>query len=272
MKIRHAALAVSAVCLAGSAFAQSSTATYRLTFDATWTSSNHPGAYPNNAHFSPIVGATHNDAVTFWEPGGLATPGIELMAETGGTSLLRSEVNAAVSAGTAHEVLLGAGINSPGSTSLEFDVPSNKSLFTLVTMIAPSPDWFVGTHGLSLRDSGGEWIDEIVVELEAYDAGTEDGSNFSISNPATIPAEPISDFSTTPPFAGLPVLGTYTLTLLSVDTCLADVNADGSLTPTDFTAWIDAFNNSLPGCDQNGDGSCTPTDFTAWINNFNAGC
>jgi hypothetical protein len=55
-------------------------------------------------------------------------------------------------------------------------------------------------------------------------------------------------------------------------TCTADTNGDGSLTPTDFTAWINAFNNNLPECDQNNDGSCTPTDFTAWIANFNAGC
>ncbi|PHQ79520.1 MAG: hypothetical protein COB69_07770 [Phycisphaera sp.] len=54
--------------------------------------------------------------------------------------------------------------------------------------------------------------------------------------------------------------------------CLADVNNDGKVTPTDFTAWINAFNNNLPECDQNGDGVCTPTDFTAWIANFNAGC
>jgi hypothetical protein len=54
--------------------------------------------------------------------------------------------------------------------------------------------------------------------------------------------------------------------------CLPDVNGDGAVTPTDFTAWINAFNNNLPECDQNGDGSCTPTDFTAWIANFNAGC
>jgi hypothetical protein len=54
--------------------------------------------------------------------------------------------------------------------------------------------------------------------------------------------------------------------------CPADVNGDGAVTPTDFTAWINAFNNNLPECDQNGDGNCTPTDFTAWIANFNAGC
>jgi choice-of-anchor B domain-containing protein len=52
---------------------------------------------------------------------------------------------------------------------------------------------------------------------------------------------------------------------------LADVNGDGAVTPTDFSAWINAFNNNLPECDQNGDGSCTPTDFSAWIANFNAG-
>lgn len=56
------------------------------------------------------------------------------------------------------------------------------------------------------------------------------------------------------------------------DTCTADVNDDGMLSPTDFTAWINAFNGSAPECDQNNDGQCSPTDFTAWISNYNAGC
>lgn len=54
--------------------------------------------------------------------------------------------------------------------------------------------------------------------------------------------------------------------------CLPDTNNDGMLSPADFTAWINAFNNDLPECDQNSDGSCTPTDFTAWIAGYNAGC
>lgn len=52
----------------------------------------------------------------------------------------------------------------------------------------------------------------------------------------------------------------------------ADVNGDGMISPTDFTAWINAYNNSLPTCDQNDDSTCTPTDFTAWIDNYNLGC
>ncbi len=54
--------------------------------------------------------------------------------------------------------------------------------------------------------------------------------------------------------------------------CVADVNHDGVLTPTDFTAWIGAYNDNRPECDQNGDGLCTPTDFSAWVGNYNAGC
>jgi len=54
--------------------------------------------------------------------------------------------------------------------------------------------------------------------------------------------------------------------------CPANVNNSGGLSPTDFTAWIAAFNSGAPECDQNGDCLCTPADFTAWIANFNAGC
>ena len=56
------------------------------------------------------------------------------------------------------------------------------------------------------------------------------------------------------------------------DTCPADVNLDGVLTPADFTAWIAAFNANERRCDQNSDGLCETADFTAWIANYNAGC
>lgn len=55
--------------------------------------------------------------------------------------------------------------------------------------------------------------------------------------------------------------------------CLPDTNRDGELDPTDFTAWIDAYNvGDLLSADQNRDGIASPTDFTAWIANYNAGC
>jgi hypothetical protein len=52
----------------------------------------------------------------------------------------------------------------------------------------------------------------------------------------------------------------------------ADANGDGLISPTDFSAWVSAFNAQAPACDQNADGTCTPADFSAWVSNFNAGC
>ncbi|MFI4871966.1 MAG: spondin domain-containing protein [Phycisphaerales bacterium JB061] len=257
------------VC-AGLSAAQSSTAQYVVTFDVHWDNATHAGAFPPNAHFSPLVGAVHNESVAFWEPGGIATNGIEIMAETGATNTLRGEVNNAIAAGTALEVVTGPGTGAPDQVTTTFEANSDMHLLTLVTMIAPSPDWFVGTHGLNLRDDSG-WIDEITIELDAYDAGTDSGPDFTSRNADVTPHEPITNISGQPPFAGVPSLGSFTITLLS-ETCLADVNNDGSATPTDFSAWVNAFNNNLPECDQNADGACTPTDFSAWITNYNAGC
>jgi len=268
---RHPLVILTLAASTGVSAAQSSTAQYEVTFDVTWSSMTHPAAYPTNAHFSPLIGGVHNQNTTLWEPGGIATNGIEIMAETGATSALRAEINAHIAAGNALEIITGPAAGAPDQVTTTFEANSNMSLLTLVTMIAPSPDWFVGTHALSLRDTNG-WISQIVYQLDPYDAGTDSGPNFTSGNADVTPHEPITNLSDTPPFAGTPTLGTFTITLISVETCLPDVNGDGSVTPTDFTAWIDAFNNNLPACDQNNDGSCTPTDFTAWINNFNQGC
>ncbi|MEL6498444.1 MAG: carbohydrate-binding protein [Planctomycetota bacterium] len=56
------------------------------------------------------------------------------------------------------------------------------------------------------------------------------------------------------------------------NTCPADTNGDGQLSPSDFNAWVLAFNTASPECDQNADGECNPGDFNAWVLNFNAGC
>lgn len=262
---------------AGAALGQSSTATYEITFESLWSPTTHAGAYVASAHFSPLIGGVHSVDVSFWEPGGLASEGIERMAETGNRNRLRNEINAAISAGTAESLVLGIGIDDfPDTTTVTFEASeagaSSHDRLTLVTMIAPSPDWFIGTHGLPLRDASGAWIDEIVVDLDAYDSGTDSGTGLTSADADTNPAEPIRNIQSEPPFNGLPVLGRFVIQLVSVDVCAADVNSDGAATPADFNAWIQAFNAQSDACDQNADGQCTPADFNAWIVNFNAGC
>ncbi len=54
----------------------SDTARYTVTWTATWSGETFPTNFPGGAHFSGLIGGTHSDAVAFWAPGSLASPGI----------------------------------------------------------------------------------------------------------------------------------------------------------------------------------------------------
>lgn len=198
-------------------------AVYRVTFQAAWTEQAFPTNFPGNAHFSGLIGGTHNSNVVFWQPGSLASSGIRSMAETGSKSALTNEVNAAISAGTAEYLVSGGGVSTGnGSVSHEFGLNQSHSQITLVSMVAPSPDWFVGVRGLDLYDSGSSsWVESRVVELKVYDAGTDSGVAFASGNAATNPAENIAllssgesdtDFNLGVQRASQAVIGTFTFT------------------------------------------------------------
>ena len=189
-------------------------ARYRVTFDATWSAATHPTDAPPRPHFSPLIGGTHSDQVVFWDTGSPASPGIEAMSEEGATSPFDSEIEAAIAAGTAEGLIRGAGINpSPGTTSVEFQISRDYPLVTLVSMIAPSPDWFVGVRGLSLIENG-DWVAEKTMSLFPYDAGTDSGRSFRSRNQDTQPPEPISRLEGFPVESGAP-FGTFTFVRLS---------------------------------------------------------
>ena len=187
-------------------------ASYTVTFDATWSPATHPTDFPSNAHFSPLVGGTHVQGVRFWEPGGIATEGIQRMAEMGRTSPLDSEVNAAIANGGAQYLLLGGVIGlSPGSVSLDFQISRTHPFVTLVSMIAPSPDWFVGVSALPLLENE-QWRDTVRVDLYPYDAGTDDGDTYAAPDRPAVIRAPIARLEG-PPFtvAGtVAPLGTFT--------------------------------------------------------------
>ena len=160
-------------------------ATYTVTFQGNWTTASTPDGVVGNAHFTTLVGAVHNDMVTFWESGGTATPGVEGVAELGSTGTFESEVTAA--GGNASLVKKSIAGSSTVTATFEIEVTNDHPLFTLLSMIGPSPDWFVGVSGLSLLDAQGQWLSEHEVDLFPYDAGTEDGDGFSLSNSPTSP-------------------------------------------------------------------------------------
>jgi len=226
----RAICAVLCLGLAGSWVSASPAVRYRVVFDATWSAETHPQDFPSNAHFSPLVGGMHTGRASFWNVGALASPGIEAMAELGATSTLVSEIQAEAAGGEASaSAIVGSGLLSPGSTAVQFDAVREFPLLTLVTMVAPSPDWFTGVHDLQLLAPGG-FRDNLVVTLVAYDAGTDSGATFTSPDADTDPAEPIRVIDT-PPLADssgyAPPIGTYTFTILSVDGLPPYEDSDG---------------------------------------------
>lgn len=165
-------------------------ARYKVTFNATWDNSNFPTNYPSNSHFSGLIGATHNNSVSFWSTAVKASAGIQQVAETGSKSTFNTELGLARTAGAVEFILNGNGIgSSPGNTSFEFDINQDFPLVTLISMIAPSPDWFVGVHDERLFDQTNyQWVSSKTVELKAYDSGTDSGVSFASPDSVTTPA------------------------------------------------------------------------------------
>ena len=135
-----------------------SRAEYTVKFTGAWTIAATPDGVPSSAHFSRLVGGVHNGDVVFLTDTTAASPGVESMAEEGDTTLLKAEIKAAgddrlsVLEGT--KVTIGpTASESLTAVALTTDHPR----VTLVTMVAPTPDWFVGVSGLSMLDSLGGW-------------------------------------------------------------------------------------------------------------------
>lgn len=95
-------------------------------------------------------------------------------------------ITASALAGCGGVSLSGGGIPATESeVSLEFTVTTSHPRVSLVAMVAPSPDWFVGVHDLPLFASN-QWQSRVTVPLEVYDAGTDDGLSFGSADLAAL--------------------------------------------------------------------------------------
>lgn len=191
--------------------------TYQVTFNATWSNGTHPDDFPENPHFSGLIGATHNERIYFWREGELASNGIKNMSETGKKYPLNFEIMMRILDKTAFRIISSKGVStSPGAVTLRFKICKDYPLVTLVTMIAPSPDWFVGVDSLNLYENG-TFADSKVVILYAYDAGTDSGSTYTSPDQPTNPPVPIFKIEGYPFFYDeeLVPLGSFTFTKIS---------------------------------------------------------
>ena len=106
----------------------------------------------------------------------------------GAIATLENEINSQITAKKAWKLILASGTGAEGVlTEIQVQVTSDFSKVSLITMLAPSPDWFVGVDSLDLCDNG-TWRESWnVTMLPPWDAGTEEGQQFLFSNPASNP-------------------------------------------------------------------------------------
>jgi len=140
----------------------------------------------------------HKAGTTIFEEGELATIGIKDMAEMGNNGNLQDEIDALVNSELALNRVNGGGLS--GGTemvSVTIDVTEEFSLVTLVSMIAPSPDWFVAAEDVDLFENG-EFLENVTFNGISYDSGTDSGSSFNSGDDETNPAENISLITNAP--------------------------------------------------------------------------
>ena len=132
--------------------------------------------------FTPVLIASHTPATRIFAPGTAASPQLQVLAEEGDTAMLAALLRGTST--TVGEVVTGppplAGLQTPGTTRT-YDI-SGGGTFTqlsLAAMLIPTNDAFVGANSVTLPSG----FDPIVVDLLAYDSGTEINDELCASIP-----------------------------------------------------------------------------------------
>ncbi len=165
-------------------------AEYTVIIKSTWTKTSHPFEYPSGAHFSGMIGASHNAKYSIFAIGRRPTPGLERLSEEGKHSPLDTEIRTAIDQGNALMLFESGGLkNWKDSMVATVRVDRAHPLVSVVNMIAPSPDWFTGASGVTLAENGA-WITRRTVTLYAYDSGGDDGTTYKAPDKDTNPKKP----------------------------------------------------------------------------------
>jgi len=195
---------------------------YQLRLDTGWGEETFPKQYPQwrpPAQWSRTVGYSHGTGMSLFSIGSVAGQGVKQFVETGDSDLLDKEATNRTFLDTFSAPPISSGI---GNTTTRVFVDGNHTKVSLVTKLVPSPDWFVGLDSLELCQDG-KFIDNIRLEADPLDAGTDNGFTFTSPNWPTepqgtvfqitsqYPSHPAGSFNY-PHLAKLPTIAYFTLT------------------------------------------------------------
>ncbi len=181
-------LSAAALVLVAGAAAAAPPARYEVRFERTWSQETFPKDFPLLAHFSPVVGATHDAQYEPFRIGAMPTPGNEVLCEEGKHEPIDSEIRAAIGKGSAGVLIETSeplrAVPSHATTSFEID--EQHPMVSIAAMIAPSPDWCAVAADVVLFENGA-WVAEKSVDLQAWDMGTDSARSYRALDDDTQP-------------------------------------------------------------------------------------
>lgn len=146
----------------------------------------------HGVYFTPLLVTAHDGSTHLFQPGSAASASLRIMAECGDISSLSTDVGGA-DADTIENP--AAGLLAPGATTTaDLMTDAANTHLSLVAMMLPTNDGFVGLNALSIPTSAGTYT----YHLNAYDAGTEANDELlpgsaCMAGVAGIPAAPGMD-------------------------------------------------------------------------------
>lgn len=118
-------------------------------------------------YFTPLLVAAHGANVDLFEPGMAASMHLQAMAEGGNISGLAGDV---ANAGGDYAANPAGGLLAPGASTMAMVNSSrHNDRLSIVAMLLPTNDGFVGADGLAIPKKPGTYT----YYLNGYDAGTE---------------------------------------------------------------------------------------------------
>jgi hypothetical protein len=161
---------------------------YLVTFERTWSAQTHPQDFPLLAHFSPVIGVTHDASYEPFRIGATATAGNERLCEEGKHQPLDAEIRAAIASGAAGALIETPDPlrNAPESATATFEIDPAHPMVSIAAMIAPSPDWCAVAADVVLYQDG-QWVAKKTLELVAWDMGTDSATSYRALDDDTQP-------------------------------------------------------------------------------------
>lgn len=120
-------------------------------------------------YFTPLLVAAHEGGNNVFASGTEASANLQMMAEGGNVSGLESDLAAV---GATIETNPAGGLLAPGastSVDLNTDSATANTQLSVVGMMLPSNDGFIGLNGITIPTEAGTYT----FNVNAYDAGTE---------------------------------------------------------------------------------------------------